>query len=79
MSTITDEIARLRSNISGPLPVSISIEASREVVNALLDIAETAECYVRADERGDPWPAPALTLRSALNQLIPQVDLRGQG
>ena len=38
-------------------------------VRLLRAVVEAAARYVEADERGDPWPAPANTLRAALAAL----------
>lgn len=35
----------------------------------LLALAATAGEYVRADENGEPWPAPAVSLRKRLDAL----------
>ena len=39
----------------------------RNLAPSMLAVIEAAELYVRADEEGKPWPAPAVTLRGALD------------
>jgi hypothetical protein len=42
-----------------------SVADARRLAKAL-EVVEAARLYVKADEEGEPWPAPAITLRAAL-------------
>lgn len=62
--SVTPAIAKLRALVRHDV-----VGDKTAWLDALLDIAEAAEKYVRADENGEPWPARALTLRAALAAL----------